>query len=83
MHASEQLVEAMNRQIGREMAASLQYTSIAAYFDGETLPELARFFYRQADEDVDFLDDEPQSGQYYTGHLTQENYFLVGIDAAF
>ena len=32
---------------------------------------------------VDFLDDEPQSGQYYTGHLTQENYFLVGIDAAF
>jgi hypothetical protein len=32
---------------------------------------------------VDFLDDEPQSGQYYTGHLTPENYFLVGIDAAF
>jgi len=32
---------------------------------------------------VDFLDDEPQSGQYYTGHLSKENYFLVGIDAAF
>jgi hypothetical protein len=32
---------------------------------------------------VDFLDDEPQSGEYYTGHLTKENYFLVGIDAAF
>ncbi len=32
---------------------------------------------------IDFLDDEPQSGQYFTGHLTQENYFLVGIDAAF
>ena len=32
---------------------------------------------------VDLLDDKPQSGQYYTGHLTQENYFLVGIDAAF
>jgi hypothetical protein len=32
---------------------------------------------------VDFLDEEPQSGQYYTGHLSKENYFLVGIDAAF
>ena len=32
---------------------------------------------------VDFLDDEPQSGLYWTGHLTKENYFLVGIDAAF
>jgi hypothetical protein len=32
---------------------------------------------------VDFLDEEPQSGEYYTGHLSKENYFLVGIDAAF
>jgi len=32
---------------------------------------------------VDFLDDEPQTGQYYTGHLSKENYLLVGIDAAF
>ena len=32
---------------------------------------------------VDFLDDEAQSGLYYTGHLSKENYFLVGIDAAF
>jgi hypothetical protein len=32
---------------------------------------------------VDFLDEEPQTGIYYTGHLSKENYFLVGIDAAF
>ena len=32
---------------------------------------------------VDFLNDEQQSGLYWTGHLTKENYFLVGIDAAF
>ena len=32
---------------------------------------------------VDFLDDEPQTGQYYTGHLSKENYLLLGIDAAF
>ncbi len=32
---------------------------------------------------VDFLDEEAQSGLYYTGHLSKENYVLVGIDAAF
>lgn len=32
---------------------------------------------------IDLLDDEPQTGQYFTGHLTGENYLLFGIDAAF
>ncbi|HNP63224.1 MAG TPA: hypothetical protein PKH39_04770 [Woeseiaceae bacterium] len=32
---------------------------------------------------VDLLDDAPQTGQYFTGHLSQENYILIGIDAAF
>jgi len=32
---------------------------------------------------IDLLDDVPQSGQYYTGHLSPENYILFGIDAAF
>jgi hypothetical protein len=32
---------------------------------------------------IDFLDEEAQSGLYYTGHLSKENYLLVGIDAAF
>jgi hypothetical protein len=31
----------------------------------------------------DFLDEEAQSGTYYTGHLTKESYFLLGFDAAF
>jgi major membrane immunogen (membrane-anchored lipoprotein) len=31
----------------------------------------------------DFLDEEAQTGTYYTGHLTKENYFLVGFDAAY
>ncbi|ANO51720.1 hypothetical protein [Woeseia oceani] len=31
----------------------------------------------------DILNDEPQSGIYYTGHLSKEHYILVGIDAAF
>lgn len=32
---------------------------------------------------VDLLDEEPQSGLYYTGHLDSENYILIGFDAAY
>src|SRR5262245_44567491 len=42
---------ALNDQIGREMAASQQYVAIAVYYDGETLPQLAAHFYRQAVEE--------------------------------
>ncbi len=51
MLISEKLEGALNRQVGREMGASLQYLSIAAYFDRQSLKQLARFFYRQADEE--------------------------------
>jgi len=51
MLASEKLVAAFNRQIGHEMGASMQYIALASYFDVETLPELARFFYRQSEEE--------------------------------
>jgi bacterioferritin B len=42
---------ALNEQIGREMAASQQYVAIAVYYDAETLPQLAQHFYRQAVEE--------------------------------
>lgn len=32
---------------------------------------------------VDLLDDEPQTGAFFTGHLTNEHYILIGFDAAF
>lgn len=32
---------------------------------------------------VDFLSEEKQNGTFYTGHLNQENYILLGFDAAF
>jgi len=51
MLATDGLIEAFNGQIGHEMGASLQYIAIAAYFDSEALPELAQFFYRQAEEE--------------------------------
>ena len=50
---SERMNAAINEQIGHEFGASLQYVSIASYFDRESLPELARHFYRQAEEERD------------------------------
>lgn len=50
---SERMNAAINEQIGHEFGASLQYVSIASYFDNESLPELARHFYRQAEEERD------------------------------
>jgi bacterioferritin B len=41
----------LNAQIGREFAASQQYVAAAVYYDAETLPRLASFFYEQAKEE--------------------------------
>ena len=51
MLISTDLEAALNRQVGREMGASMQYLAIAAHFDRQSLKQLARFFYRQADEE--------------------------------
>ena len=53
MLISKKINDAINEQIGNEFNASLQYVSIAAHFEGETLPMLARHFYRQAEEERD------------------------------
>jgi bacterioferritin B len=43
--------EALNEQIANEFAASQQYVGAAVFYDSETLPRLAQFFYRQAEEE--------------------------------
>jgi ferritin len=43
--------DALNAQISNEFAASQQYVGAAVYYDAETLPRLAAFFYRQAVEE--------------------------------
>ena len=43
--------DALNEQLAEEFAASQQYVAIAVYYDAETLPQLARHFYRQAVEE--------------------------------
>lgn len=51
MLISDKLNQAMNDQIGSELSASNQYLQLASYFAGDDLPELAAFFFRQADEE--------------------------------
>ncbi len=51
--AAEAFVTLLNEQIAHEYAAHQQYVACAVYYDAETLPQLARFFYRQALEERD------------------------------
>ena len=51
MRISQKLADMMNAQIGNEMGAAMQYTQIATYFDGRSLPKFAEFFYAQAAEE--------------------------------
>ncbi len=43
--------DALNAQIGMEFSASLKYDAMAAYFEAEALPLLARHFFKQATEE--------------------------------
>src|SRR6185295_2503011 len=49
--AEKSFAGALNEQIANEFAASQQYVGAAVYYDAETLPRLAHFFYRQAQEE--------------------------------
>jgi ferritin len=49
--AEKSFPDALNEQISNEFAAHQQYIGAAVYYDVETLPRLAQFFYRQALEE--------------------------------
>ncbi len=49
--SEKSFVELLNEQVGHEFAAHQQYVAIAVYYDSETLPRLAGFYYRQAIEE--------------------------------
>jgi ferritin len=51
--AADAFVALLNEQIAHEYAAHQQYVACAVYYDSETLPQLARFFYAQALEERD------------------------------
>jgi ferritin len=48
---SERFVSALNEQIGREFAAAHQYVAVGAWYEGQTFPQLAKFFYMHAEEE--------------------------------
>ena len=50
---ADAFVTRLNEQIAHEYAAHQQYVACAVYYDAETLPQLARFFYAQALEERD------------------------------
>jgi ferritin len=47
----QSFADALNEQIANEFGAHQQYIGAAVYYDSETLPRLAHFFYRQAVEE--------------------------------
>jgi bacterioferritin B len=49
--AAPRFVERLNEQIAYEFAASQQYIANAVYFDSQTLPRMAAFFYAQSVEE--------------------------------
>jgi ferritin len=49
--AAARFVERLNEQIANEFAAHQQYVANAVYYDAQTLPRLAEFFYAQALEE--------------------------------
>ena len=51
--ADKSFPQALNEQIANEFGAAMQYIGAAVYYDSETLPRLAAFFYRQAAEERD------------------------------
>jgi bacterioferritin B len=66
--AAARFVERLNQQIAYEFAASQQYIANAVYYESETLPRLAAFFYAQAVEErnhammmVEYLLDADES----------------------
>lgn len=49
--AAPRFVEQLNQQVANEFAASQQYVAAAVFYDAQTLPRLAAFFYAQALEE--------------------------------
>src|ERR671915_918858 len=66
--AADAFVSLLNEQIAHEYAAHQQYVACAVYYDAETLPQLARFFYAQALEERD--------------HAMMMVQYLIDADAA-
>jgi len=64
---NHQAAKLINEQVGHEFFAFIQYVAVSTWFDAEALPELRKYFARQADEErghalkmIQFLNDTDQ-----------------------
>ena len=51
MIISQKMQKALNAQIGMEFAAAMKYDAMAAHFDSEAHPQIAKRFFKQAAEE--------------------------------
>ena len=51
MLLKQSVIDAINAQVMEEFTASAQYIAIHLYFEEETLPELSKYFWAQAQEE--------------------------------
>jgi ferritin len=51
MKPTDQILAALNEQVGMEMSASIKYDAIASHFAAEGLPRLSTYFFKQATEE--------------------------------
>lgn len=51
MMITQKMQKALNAQIGMEFAAAMKYDAMAAHFDAEAYPQLAKRFFKQASEE--------------------------------
>src|ERR1700712_2491199 len=51
MKPTDEILAALNEQVGMEMSASIKYDAIASHFAAEGLPRLATYFFKQATEE--------------------------------
>lgn len=89
----DKAAELLNEQVGHEFAACYQYIAVSTWCDAEALPEMAKYFAKQADEErmhalkmVQFLNDTdrtvnfPALPQPKSGFQSVEEVFRLSYD---
>lgn len=89
----DKAAELINEQVGHEFAASYQYVAISTWCDAEALPEMAKYFAKQAEEErmhalkmVQFLNDTdravdfPALGKPQSEFESVEQVFQLSYD---
>ncbi len=74
----------LNEQVGHEFAASYQYIAVSTWCDAEALPETAKYFAQQADEErmhalkmVQFLNDTGRTVEFPAVPAPQSSFASV------